>query len=210
MEIKDQMMLTLLLVLGTAQATKQEPGVSDGYQKPKFCGQADCPKYEVVKKYDKFEHRAYEATRWVKTPLERDFFGLGMMKSFRRLFKYITGSNAEEMKINMTVPVAMYVPLTKPPAGNSTMAFFVPHDVEDPPQPTDPDVYLENAPAMSAYVRSFGGYALDPTYSKEAVVLAEELRSLGYEFYDSFYLRCGYNDPFTFFDRHNEVWFIAK
>ncbi|XP_073484091.1 heme-binding protein 2-like [Aquarana catesbeiana] len=209
MEIKYQL-LSLLLVLGTSQATEQEPDVPDVYQKPKFCGQLDCPIYRLVKQYDKFEHRDYEATRWVRTPLENDFFGLGMVKSFRRLYKYITGSNAEEMKINMTVPVVIYKPRNQPPAGNSTMSFFVPHEVQDPPQPTDPDVYLSDSPAKSVYVRSFGGYALDSAYSKEAEVLAEELRALGLEFNDSFYLRSGYNDPFTVYDRHNEVWFVAK
>ncbi|XP_077342314.1 heme-binding protein 2-like [Lithobates pipiens] len=210
MEIKYQLLLSLLLVLGTSQATEQEPDVSDVYQKPKFCRELDCPVYRLVKQYDKFEHRAYEATRWVRTPLESDFFGLGMVTSFRRLYKYITGSNAEEMKINMTVPVVIYVPLNQPPAGNSTMSFFVPHEVQDPPKPTDPKVYLSNSPAKSFYVRSFGNYALDSTYAMEAKVLAEELQALGLEFIDSFYLRSGYNDPFTLFDRHNEVWFVAK
>ncbi|KAM5165482.1 heme-binding protein 2-like [Mantella aurantiaca] len=210
MEIKYQLLLSLLLALGTSQATEQEADISDEYQKPPFCGRSDCPKYQVKQKYDKFELRAYEAIRWVVTPLESDFFGLEMVISFRRLYKYITGSNAEALKINMTVPVVIYVPLNQPPAGNSTMSFFLSHEVENPPQPTDPNVFLSNSPATSFYVRSFGGYALDPTYTKEAGVLAEELRALGLEFEDSFYLRSGYNDPFTVFNRHNEVWITAK
>ncbi|XP_072259175.1 heme-binding protein 2-like [Pyxicephalus adspersus] len=208
--MKYLLLISLLLVLGTSEATEKEPELSNGYQKPAFCQKADCPKYEVEKQYDNFELRAYEAIRWVRTPLESDFFGLEMVKSFRRLFKYITGSNVEEMKIDMTVPVVIYVPLNQPPAGNSTMSFFVPHEVENAPQPTDPKVYLDNSPALNVYVRSFGGYALDPTFFKEAQFLAEQLRALGLEFEDSFYLRSGYNDPFTLLNRHNEVWVIAK
>nr|DBA26978.1 TPA: hypothetical protein GDO54_011164 [Pyxicephalus adspersus] len=148
MEMKYLLLISLLLGLGTSETTEKQPELPNGYQKPEFCQKADCPKYEVVKQYDNFELRAYEAIRWVRTPLESDFFGLEMVKSFRRLFKYITGS--------------------------------------------------------------FGGYALDPTFFKEAQFLAEQLRARGLEFEDSFYLRSGYNDPFTLLNRHNEVWFIAK
>ncbi|XP_072266360.1 heme-binding protein 2-like [Pyxicephalus adspersus] len=175
MEMKYLLLISLLLGLGTSETTEKQPELPNGYQKPEFCQKADCPKYEVVKQYDNFELRAYEAIRWVRTPLESDFFGLEMVKSFRRLFKYITGSNVEGMILDYfcSFPVMQIVTI------------------------------------LSAF-RSFGGYALDPTFFKEAQFLAEQLRARGLEFEDSFYLRSGYNDPFTLLNRHNEVWFIAK
>ncbi|KAG8542130.1 hypothetical protein GDO81_027387 [Engystomops pustulosus] len=149
METKVVLLLGLLAVCGLSQASD----VPNDNQLPKFCRTSDCPSYQLVKKYDNFEHRQYEETRWVTTSLEQDFLGFGMVKSFRRLFSYINGSNSEGLKINMTVPVVIYMPLKKPPAGNSTMSFFVPHEVVNPPKPTDSDVYLEKSPAASIYVK---------------------------------------------------------
>ncbi|KAM9315384.1 heme-binding protein 2-like [Gastrophryne carolinensis] len=202
MEARTLLLLTLLLaVLGASQA---------GNEKPSFCGNNDCPVYQVVKKYENFEHRMYEESRWVTTPMEQDYFGFEMVKSFRRLFKYITGNNAEGLKINMTVPVLIYVPGKQSPDDNSTMSFFVPPELQNPPQPLDPNVYLESSPRVSFFVKSFGGYALEYQYSKQASRLAEELHTLGLAFDDTFFIRAGYNDPFTLINRHNEVWYRTK
>ncbi|XP_063774225.1 heme-binding protein 2-like [Pseudophryne corroboree] len=197
MESRNLMLLSWLAVLVVAE----EP--------PSFC-KLDCPKYQLVEQYDKFEHRIYEESRWVTTSLNADHYMFGIMNSFRHLFKYISGENSEGLKINMTVPVLTVVPLIKPPTVNATMSFFVPHALENPPTPSDPAVYLKNSPPMSVYVKTFGGYAFDYTYSKKAKALAEELRTLGLQFDDSFVLRAGYDAPFKLFDRHNEVWFLAK
>ncbi|XP_075059925.1 heme-binding protein 2-like [Mixophyes fleayi] len=200
MESRNLMLLVLFAVFGTTVVAEQSAS---------FCRELDCPKYQLVKQYDNFEHRTYEETRWVTTSLKLDFFSIGMVTSFRRLFKYISGENSEELKINMTVPVVTSVPLQKPPVHNSTMCFFVPHALENPPNPSNPAVYLVTYPSMSVYVKSFDGYALEATYTKQAKALAEDLKTLGLQFEDSFFLRAGYNDPFTLFNRHNEVWFYA-
>ncbi|XP_073528574.1 heme-binding protein 2-like [Phyllobates terribilis] len=210
MEVRSALLLGLLSLFGIAVAEEQEFNVSSQNQLPSFCRTSDCPKYQLVKKYDNFELRQYEETRWVTTSLNQDLFGLEMVKSFKRLFKYISGSNAEELKINMTVPVVIYMPLKQPPAGNSTMSFFVPHEVANTPEPTNPEVYLDTIPTASIYVKTFGGYALEFTYNKQAKVLAEELRTLGLQFDDSYFVHVGYNPPFEFVDRHNEVWYMAK
>ncbi|KAM8947402.1 heme-binding protein 2-like [Pelodytes ibericus] len=177
------------------------------YQAPSFCGKSECPKYELVKDYKTFELRSYEPTQWVSTSLDMDLIGIGMVTSFRRLFKYISGSNTESLKINMTVPVILSVPLNDDSV-NATMSFFL--ALENPPRPLDPNVYLEKYGQQSVYVKSFGGYAFDYEYAKKAKALSEELVALGIPFEDSFYERVGYNSPFTLFNRHNEVWYLAK
>ncbi|XP_075719078.1 heme-binding protein 2-like [Rhinoderma darwinii] len=209
MEARSALLLGLLSVLGIA-VTEQASVASNQNQSPSFCGTRDCPRYQLVKQYDNFEHRDYEETRWVTTSLKQDMIGIGMVISFRRLFSYITGKNAEGLNINMTVPVVINIPSKQQTAGNSTMCFFVPHEVENPPAPTDPAVYLETFASASVYVKTFGGYALDFMYAKQAKTLAEELRAHGLTFDDTYFLRVGYNDPFTFLNRHNEVWYIAK
>ncbi|CAJ0920438.1 unnamed protein product [Ranitomeya imitator] len=158
-----------------------------------------------------FELRQYEETRWVRTSLKQDLFGFEMVASFQRLYKYIRGNNAEERKINMTLPVVIYIPLQQPPAGNSTMSLFVPHEVENAPEPTNTEVYLDTVPPASIMSsKTFGGYALQYTYNKQAKALAEELRTLGLQFDDSYFVRVGYNPPYHFVNRHNEVWYMAK
>ncbi|XP_040285617.1 heme-binding protein 2-like [Bufo bufo] len=207
MEMRRRLLLGLLSVLGIAV---QASDVSSQNKLPPFCGHYDCPKYRLVKQYFDFELRQYEATHWVTTPLDMYIFDMGMVTSFNRLFKYISGDNAEGLKMSMTVPVVMYLPLELPSTKNATMSFFVLHAVENPPRPTDPEVYLDTYPAASVYVKSFGGYALNEAYAEQAKALAESLRILGLQFDDTYFIRAGYNSPFDFFNRHNEVWYMAK
>ncbi|KAG8542131.1 hypothetical protein GDO81_027388, partial [Engystomops pustulosus] len=153
-----------------------------------------------------FELRTYDGANWVTTQLEADMFGLGIMKSFKRLFNYISGENVAGISIKMSVPVRAIVPLHDPSI-NATMSFFVPTSVGNPPAPKDPSLHLENYPPTSYYVRSFGGYALKSDYEKQAKALLEELDALGLAYDGNFGIAAGYNDPLTFFKRHNEVWF---
>ncbi|XP_044147176.1 heme-binding protein 2-like [Bufo gargarizans] len=203
MEVRRRLLLGLLSVLGLAV---QASDVSS-QKLPPFCGHYDCPKYQLVKDYAEFELRQYEETHWVTTSVKQDI--LGMVTSFNRLFNYISGNNAEGLKINMTVPVIIYVPLKQPPADNATMSIFVPHEVENAPKPTDPEVYLDTYPAASVYVKTFGGYALSTAYAYQAEALAENLRLLGLQFDDTYFVHASYNAPTEFLNRHNEVWYMV-
>ncbi|CAH2253179.1 Hypothetical predicted protein [Pelobates cultripes] len=203
MGARSVLVLSLLCVWGAVRA---EEGGHDQYKTPSFCGKLECPRYHVEQDFKSFELRVYEATQWVSTPVNLNVFGTG--KAFRRLFKYITGSNSEGLKINMTVPVLVYLPINNPSA-NATMSFYLTPTLS-PPKPLDPDVFLGNAGETRVYVKSFGGYAFDYEYAKQAKLLSEELLAHGIQFDDSAYERAGYNDPFTFFNRHNEVWYLAK
>uniref|UniRef100_A0A8C5MFY4 Heme-binding protein 2 n=1 Tax=Leptobrachium leishanense TaxID=445787 RepID=A0A8C5MFY4_9ANUR len=197
-----------LLCLCSAVVTAEEEA-SDGYKAPRFCRKSECPKYLLVKKYENFELRAYEGSRWVTTELEVDSLGLGIYRSFRRLSDYINGKNSEDLTIKMTVPVRIYIPFISPPAKNATMSLFVPPSVAIPPLPLRGDVYIESFPPTSVYVKSFRGFALNSDYEKKAKVLSEELTKQDLRFDNTFGTAAAYNDPLTFFDRHNEVWYSA-
>lgn len=54
--------------------------------------------------------------------------------------------------------------------------------------------------------RSFSGYAVNSDYEKHSKALTEELTALGLAFDNQFGMAAAYNDPLTFFKRHNEVW----
>ncbi|XP_063299757.1 heme-binding protein 2-like [Pelobates fuscus] len=207
MGARSVLVLSLLCVWGAVRA---EEGAADEYKAPDFCGTYECPKYEVAKKYETFELRTYQSTLWVTTSLELDYFGFGIYRSFKRLFDYINGQNSEGIKIKMTVPVRIYVPLITPTDKNATMSFFVPLAVVNPPQPLNKEVYIESFPQMSFYVKSFGGYALKTHYEKKAKMLSEELTAMGLGFDSTFGTAAGYNDPLTFVGRHNEVWYTVQ
>ncbi|XP_044147174.1 heme-binding protein 2-like [Bufo gargarizans] len=207
MEMRRRLLLGLLSVLGLAV---QASDVAGQNELPPFCGHYDCPKYQLVKQFNDFELRHYQNTRWVTTSLKQDVIGIGMVTGFHRLFMYINGNNAEGLKMNRTVPMMVYMPLKQPPAGNATMSFYVPQEVKKPPTPTDPEVYLDTFPAASVYVKTFGGYAFNAMYVTQAKALAENLRFLGLQFDDTYFVSAGYNSPFDFFSRHNEVWYMAK
>ncbi|XP_053315828.1 heme-binding protein 2-like [Spea bombifrons] len=202
-----------LLLLGfvclCSSAVTAEEEASEAYATPAFCRHYECPKYKTVKQYETFEKRLYEQSRWVTTQLELDFFGLGIYKSFRRLFDYINGQNSEGITIKMAVPVRIYVPLINPSDKNATMSFFVPSTLSTPPQPLRADVYLENIPPMYVYVKSFGGFAVKSDFEKKSKFLSEELNGLRLPFDDTFGAAAAYNDPLTLFNRHNEVWYNA-
>ncbi|KAG9484238.1 hypothetical protein GDO78_009904 [Eleutherodactylus coqui] len=142
------LLLSLLALYGTAVVA--EKNSVDGL--PPFCGNHECPKYQVLKTYNTFELRRYDAALWVTTRLDTDMFGLGIMKSFRRLTNYINGQNTDGASIKMSVPVRATVPLLDQSI-NATMSFFVPTAIVNPPAPNDPSLYLESYSPTSYYVR---------------------------------------------------------
>ncbi|KAM8946406.1 heme-binding protein 2-like [Pelodytes ibericus] len=208
MGARSQIVLVLLCLYGSVAIAEEHS--ADEYQAPAFCRTYECPKYQVAKKYETFELRSYEASNWVTTELEVDSLGLGVYTSFKRLFDYINGQNSQGIKIKMTVPVRIYVPLITPSDRNATMSFFVSPALTSPPVPLNKDVYLESLSPMPVYVKSFGGFALKSSFEKKAKFLSEELTALGLRFDTTFGTAAAYNDPLTFFNRHNEVWYVAQ
>ncbi|OCT77765.1 heme-binding protein 2-like [Xenopus laevis] len=208
--MKNLVALIVLSLLSLHCTAAQAEDINlDPEKLPAFCTSYKCPRYQLVRKYEKFEHRIYNATNWVTTSLELDFLGIGLVKSFKRLLDYINGQNSEGLEMKMTVPVRIKVPMSDILSTNATMSFFVPPAVVTPPTPLNPAVYVEKLPEISVYVRSFGGYALNSEYEKQAKILVKELVALELPFDNSYGTAAGYNDPLTFFNRHNEVWYMA-
>ena len=75
---------------------------------------------------------------------------------FWKLFNYISGQNAKQIKIPMTAPVSI---LIEPGAGPNcestfTMAFYVPAAFqEDTPEPTEEGVSIEERPEFKVLAR---------------------------------------------------------
>jgi len=115
-------------------------------------GYASAP-YTVVRTDAGFELRDYPALAVVETTTARDAGGTD--DSFGRLFRFISGNNADHQKIAMTTPVFMS-------GGENvgTMAFVLPAGVAGPqvPRPTDGQLTVrELPPGRFAVLRYTGG-----------------------------------------------------
>ena len=120
---------------------------------------------------------------------------------FRVLAGYIFGGNATEQKIAMTAPVQQSM------AGEAEMAFMMPAEyaLEDLPTPDDERVGFEEAPAYTAAVIQFSGWAsadkADEHWQRlRQFLIAEEIDIAGEPTLNQ------YNPPWTLpFLRRNEI-----
>jgi len=180
--------------------------------KPQFCRKYDCPEYTVESKTDDYEVRCYRSYRWVTTTVSGTFFTTS--KAFMRLFRYIDGANDREIKINMTVPVTMeksHETFSKKP---QNMSFFIPYDhQENPPRPTDSDVYLRTTPRFCVYVRTFAWWmSMGEWWHYWRLQQALKKDGLADRYIKDYYITAAYNSPMELrpWKRHNEIWFVRR
>ena len=178
----------------------------------------DTPQYRRVQIFnenqdDEFEEREYEGDKYwacykrVISPAQGDN---GM---FMKLFRYIQGNNADEVKIEMTKPVSTkWTPMNEAMKTiEKEMCFYLNEEFQvNPPQPTDPDVYLVQRPAMTVYTRVQGGWMDDKDWKKESRVLDQLLDENGLQVESSYFYVNGYNSPWDPIGRRNEVWKVKK
>lgn len=101
----------------------------------------------------------------------------------------------------MTTPVHMDI-------NDSTakMSFVMPSEYQKDnlPTPNDPSVQISKSPEESVAVLQFGGYADDEKIKKYAKRLENDLKLKNIEYFGNFRF-LGYNPPFQFLGRKNEV-----
>ena len=105
--------------------------------------------YEVLQSMDDLEIRYYPPAMMAKTKANTG-------NPFSTLFRYISGSNQNREKIEMTTPVYMY-----PEDGTSAMEFVLPKKYmeKDAPAPSESNVEIyQSEPGYFAAVR-YGGYS---------------------------------------------------
>ena len=158
-------------------------------------------KYTLVRKYNDFEIRFYPsatiATINSNAKTYRDLSGPG----FRKLAGYIFGGNETNTKISMTTPVQMDINDSV-----STMSFVMPsaYTKENLPKPNDPNVQIKTTSDEYVAVISFGGYASDKDLKFYSEKLQNLLKENGITSFGN-YRFLGYNSPFQFIDRRNEI-----
>jgi hypothetical protein len=158
-------------------------------------------KHSIIRKYKDFEIRYYPsatiATIHSNAKTYRELSGPG----FQKLAGYIFGGNEGNKKISMTTPVQMDINDSV-----STMSFVMPsaYSIENLPKPDDPDVIIQNTADEYVAVIRFGGYASD----KDLKFYSEKLQNLLKEnkiTVSGNYRFLGYNPPFQFIGRRNEI-----
>jgi hypothetical protein len=157
-------------------------------------------KYTVLKEFDQFEVRQYEAALFSSVKMNAKTYEETSSSGFRVLAGYIFGGNEKNEKIAMTSPVVMEM-------GDTTkMSFMVPSNLKenDLPKPKNERIYFEKqAPKIMAAIR-FGGWANDDRIEKYKQKLSLELEKQGLKHTGKFnYL--GYNPPYALIARRNEV-----
>ncbi len=156
------------------------------------------PVYQVEKAWEaeQIEIRAYAPRIMAVTGMNED-----SDSGFRVLAGYIFGGNAEEQKIAMTSPVQQTM------AGEKEMAFMMPAEyaLKDLPQPEDQRVSFREAPAYTAAVIQFSGWAsaekADENWQQlQRFLIAEGIDITGEPTLNQ------YNPPWTLpFMRRNEI-----
>ncbi|XP_061742056.1 heme-binding protein 2 isoform X2 [Nerophis ophidion] len=111
------------------------------------------------------------------------------------------------VQVEMTAPVTGHVDPGAGPTCEShfTVSFFIPvkHQA-NPPEPSDPDVFVEHRKEFTVYVRTYGGFSNENLKKEELLKLVESLKRDGVEFVDKPYYVAGYDSPFKLLNRRNE------
>ena len=156
------------------------------------------PAYTVEQAWEteQIEIRAYAPRVMAVTGMNEDSDG-----GFKVLAGYIFGGNAQEQKIAMTAPVQQSM------AGEKEMAFMMPAEyaLEDLPEPEDQRVSFREAPAYTAAVIQFSGWASPEKADENWQQLRRFLIAEGIDITGEPTLN-QYNPPWTLpFMRRNEI-----
>lgn len=180
------------------------------------------PDYTVIYKDGDIEYRQYEPYLVSETVIQNtgDYNDAGN-EGFRRLFRYITGSNQAQAKIAMTAPVAQTpqvektgekIAMTAPvQQGQSAegwrVAFMLPteYTLETAPVPTDERVQIKVMPGRLMAVLRYSGRWTESNFEKKQKALRDVIDSESIDRIGEFQSAL-YNPPYTPpFMRRNEV-----
>ncbi len=168
--------------------------------------QSDSQPYKVIKVEKEFEIRFYpSATMASITSSSKTYKQLGS-SGFRKLAGYIFGGNEAKTKIAMTAPVYMDINDSA-----STMSFVMPagYFPNNLPKPTDSEIAIHTTEDKYVAAITFDGYADDEKIKEYTQKLEKALKASSIPYVGRF-LFLGYNAPYQFFGRKNEIVVSVK
>jgi hypothetical protein len=165
--------------------------------------------YRVLAANQIYEIREYDDRIAVQTTQKN-----GQNGAFRKLFKYISGSNISSAKIDMTTPVAQSVKIdmTTPVTqrfqdGKVIMRFFLPRkfQLETAPKPLSDDLSIVLIKGGKFAVIKYSGRSTYKNFEKHSKLLLEALAADKIQTVDQ-PIKATFNGPLTpFFVRRNEA-----
>jgi len=184
-------MIVLLIVIAVIGLLAWNMRFSDG---------TETRSYDVVRKYDGFEVRAYTPATYAGVIKEGRMMETGS-SGFRDLAGYIFGGNDRQEKIAMTAPV------TFRPSGDSTeMLFMMPKGFtpENLPAPDNKSIRMWTEPAIHMAVLRFSGFASNRDIERKGQELLSLMQQNGIQ-PEGDLIFMAYNPPFQVLNRRNEV-----
>ena len=165
--------------------------------------------YRVLAANQIYEIREYDDRIAVQTTQKN-----GQNGAFRKLFKYISGSNISSAKIDMITPVAQSVKIdmTTPVTqrfqdGKVIMKFFLPRkfQLKSAPKPLSEDLSIVLVKGGKYAVIKYGGRSTYKNFEKHSKLLLEALAADKIHAVDQ-PIKATFNGPLTpFFVRRNEA-----
>ena len=178
------------------------------FKAPSFCNGLNCPEYSSIITQDNIEIREYAESFWVSTKMNNGEQSELIRSGFKTLFNYISGKNQRKEKIDMTAPVLVKVnPKTAFSSDDevATMSFYLGQN-ENSPQPEDTNVSIGKLESKKYAIISYSGYSNKNIQEENLRTLGDFLKKNEIKFNSEYYFFAGYDSPFRFFNRHNEVW----
>ena len=156
--------------------------------------------YKVIKKFEKFEIRKYDAALFSSVKLNKKGYKESSSEGFGILAGYIFGDNEANAKIAMTSPVVMEL------GDTSKMMFMVPknYNLKNLPNPRNSKIVFEKEEEKIIAAIRFDGWADDEKIEKYRSVLMNELVKEKLNYINKFSF-LGYNPPYEVMNRRNEV-----
>lgn len=156
--------------------------------------------YKILKKYDDFEIRKYDAANFSYVTMQTNSYQESSGQGFKSLAGYIFGGNEKNESIAMTSPVVVNL------SDTITMQFMVPSDykLSDLPTPNNPDVKFKTEKEKFMATVSFGGWSNDEKIKEHILKLNDLLKENGISHFNNFSY-FGYNPPFQMVNRRNEI-----
>ncbi len=157
--------------------------------------------YTVIHSQKEFKIRLYPPATMATISMNAKSYKELSNPGFKKLASYIFGGNDANKSIAMTTPVHMDIT-----DSSSTMSFVMPAEYEknNLPKPNDASVSIKTSPEEYVAVIQFGGYANDAEIKQYANHLENALKQNNIEYFGNFRF-LGYNAPFQFIARKNEV-----
>ncbi len=162
--------------------------------------QTEQHRYKVIKQFDQFEIRKYEAALFSSVKLNKKGYKESSSEGFGILAGYIFGDNETNEKIAMTSPVVMEL------GDTSKMRFMVPksYTLNNLPTPKNDKILFEKQEEKIMAAIRFDGWADDEKIEKYKSILRAELDKEQLNYIPKF-IFLGYNPPFEVLNRRNEV-----